>query len=259
MLNVADIVSVQALKETKNTRLHEYETLALQVIETSFPAVVCTLSDSQRLAVVRTSYQNSKALGFVSSSDHLRYLSPVFFWGSFFISDPQMQSDLLAAGWEHGRTHRPSLTRLAHQLDLYADETAQDLISYARFMDALKDIFLQDWTYITVAEVAEACRRVWPHRAGRLGPDRLTAFVTEVGKTAHGLGLTQADLAAYCALALFFGHGMYQDPLYPWAIEAFTAMTPDNARSAEDRRKHLLAGVRMYFDVRNGLVAERLP
>ncbi|EPX78582.1 hypothetical protein [Litoreibacter arenae] len=250
MLKLSDIVTEAAEDAAQRMAWDNYERSALELIDEQYLAVAARLSLTERQALVAQSHKNAKALGFVTGRDHLKYLSAVFFWGSFFTTDPQFYQALLRAGWLDAPGHRPSLTRLAHEIDLYADATGGDLASYSRFMDALAGIYRDADTQPALQTVCDSCARVWPHRAARLGPDGLAGFVAAAGKRAHGYGLAGPDLTLFCALALYFGYGFDCDPLYPWAVQAFAPSSGADQPDPEQWRRGMVSGVRAFFDAR---------
>ncbi len=85
-----------------------------------------------------------------------------------------------------------------------------------------------------------------PFLSDTLGPDGLRALIKNRIETAYDLSLTRrGTIRQFIELGFLFGGRFFDDPQYPWAIEALSDITEDNQMQ---RAEQLHAGTLNYIN-----------
>lgn len=218
-LRFEDFITPRSLAPLLQDRRDDYLDKAVTYLRANFAPSLRLLDDSQVRRVAKLSYDTAAVRGIKSERDHLKYLVPVMFWGSYFEHDPQYATCLRAAGWVDdagAAVIGASFAALFEQIDTWAAQTDQDTQSPRRLVRGFARIQSLPMDVQNLAGIVGIMTDIWPARTGRMTPAQAKAFAKIAAARATDLGLTGADVATHICLSQYFGIGFGHDPRFVW-------------------------------------------
>lgn len=245
-LYLEDFVNEQTLKPFVEQRIEHYENKAISFLRDQFAPAVGLLSDEEVRKVVQLAYQNAKKRGIQSERDHLKYLIPVMFWGSYFETDPQYQPQLIRSGWlsENGEPiTNPYVAPILAEIDTWYEETKIELENPRNIIFEFARIYRGESREISVQSVFSHMRAIWPVRSQKMNDVQIETFIQAAYAHSQRLNFVGEDGIMFVCLAQYFGHCCDQDPLYPWIGKALL----NDGRSQNERRLALESEILKYW------------
>ena len=230
-----DFINDKTLTPFIAQRIHQYENKAIDFLRAEFKPATRGLSDDELHKVAQLAYFHAKKRGINGEQDHLKYLIPVMFWGSYFEIDPQYQAQLIRAGWldEQGKPlQNTTMAPVLHEINRWADAVKTDNEHPQRIVQVFQRLYQTNPDKVTFEFVVRWLKQAWPTRFTFMSKQQAETFTHRAYEIAHGLNFVEVDGTAYTCLAQYFGYRFVQDPLYPWAAKALA----DDGRQAEERR-----------------------
>lgn len=248
-----NFVNQRTIKPLVEERLTVYEKKAVKFLKDEFSPAVSLLNDKELVKIVKLAYKNAKERGLRTEVEHLKYLIPVMFWGSYFEMDLQYSDLLLKANWlkRNGEFKRVThLSSLLTELDDWFKSTSSDMENPKRVVELFSGLYQERDISVdmTAHELTEFLERLWPARICQMGHERVHYYVEASSRCAKKLHLKGSDIATYVGLSIFFGDQFQNDPRYPWA-----AVINDENLNDADKRLQLGEGVLSYW---NGLLGD---
>lgn len=247
-LYLEEFVNEQTRKSVVEQRIRRYEDRAMEFLHEQFARETGLLSEDERRKVVRLAYANARQRGIRSERDHLRYLIPVMFWGSYFETDPQYLARLVRSGWRSGdgkRIDNAHVGGILHEVDDLSARSAADFADPVNFQRGFSEIYrTAEKRQITLDTVAFHLADIWPARYRLMSGTDQSRFIKKAMGLAYSLNFGGVDAITYTCLSLHFGYRFAGDPLYSWAARAMA----DDGRSFEERRLSLGNAIIEYWD-----------
>lgn len=243
-----DFINEKTLQPMIAERIRRYEKKAIAFLRDQFAPAIRVLSDDEVRAVVQLAYKNAKKRGIQTERDHLKYLIPVMFWGSYFERDPQYLPELSRAGWvdEDGNLSKHIyMPQLLTEIDHRTLSVAPDLASYKRIMSGFREIYTEALpAKLTFRTLSEIMAYIWPSHYKMAGQDCFLALAENGVSRGKSLLLETRDIIAYSCLSVYFGHMFDECPRFPWAVYALAK----DGKKMDERRRSLWRGVENYFE-----------
>ncbi|MCK0122442.1 hypothetical protein MWU61_17940 [Loktanella sp. F6476L] len=223
-----------------------YIVKACGFLRAQFPRQTKDVSDQTLAATARLAFQHSQMRGYTKTRDHLKYLIPVVYWGSYFETDPQHRAALIRADWiaQDGRAkQQPSLGQLTIEIDAHTDATRSDTATLETPVSAFQAHFEQNNSRDDGPACLQLMTSTFPAHVAYMTDADMRDFVRMAltqGKTRNLFG---CDLVAYVALALKFGTHFGIDPLHDWVHPAYM----DTSLSSDEHRLLLGKGMTTYL------------
>jgi hypothetical protein len=228
-----------------------YEDELVAHLRTFAPRLSQLRGEACLTAIVQTGVGQASRYGFTNRGPMRFYIELMFTFGGAFDSDPQYPwiHDVLTGGDEADQMGRAALLyrRVNDYQDAVIGEDSDAAVSALRRIGGarLEDL-VPDGRDVTHDGAILALRRFYPRKAKYLGGDALAALARSAfGRAdAHGIA-TSRGRALLLGLMYGFGHGVIDDPLYPWVRGVLDqARIPDPAA----RVRRLDARTRIYID-----------
>lgn len=199
--------------------------------------------------VVRTGMQQAREQGFTRRGPVRFWIELMFAFGHRFASDPQLT-------WSAAALADTSLAEADRAARLFAAMQGWQLRvegpAKAWALAALRNVAALPWDQIIQpgaafeAQALAAMQRIYPQKAQAAGDDALRRIVAQAEAHADAHNIAALPQRALLAGLMFgFGHGVLDDPLYPWV-----AATLSSGRYADigQRTERLAAKTRIYVD-----------
>lgn len=243
-----DFVTPETLEHYFEERRLNYQERAVSFLREQFGPAARLLDDEQVGEVVKLAYSHARDRGIKTERDHLKYLIPVMFWGSYFESDPLYRQYMVKAWWidtEGKETASTYVGAITEQVDVWLKDVAEDISQPKRIMKAFSELYSSEPPKkMSSAFLSYHMENIWPERYKKMSANMRLQFMNKAYGTAHQNNFTGVDGVGYACLAMYFGHQLWDDPRYPWAAKALA----DNGRSAEERRLALGNSVFEYWN-----------
>lgn len=225
MLKYDDFLTPQTVASIIKSRISRYEKIALDFLRQEFSPAISLLSEEQTLEVIRLAYKNAYKKGVRAEREHLKYLIPVMYWGSYFEEDPQYFCLLQKAGWLNNKgeaLHAPYVAPVLEQVDYWFNATKLDLEQPNRLMWGFAQIYKSAPERISLQFVLRYMELLWPERSLYMLPEQKKTFAEITYEIAREKSFGGVDGVVYSCLALYFGFRFSEDPRYPWARDVFS-------------------------------------
>jgi hypothetical protein len=172
--------------------------------------------------VIRLGVEHAAKYGFTYRGPVRFYIELMFLFGSHFDSDPQLP--LAARALLHDEPRDQQMTRAdrLYRLTLDYNETvAGPGNSHARrAIRSFRELAAAPLPFDEqnlVGGLLDLMWRLYPERCAYVGEDALRALIDEALSAAPRRSLTSIRGVTLCCLLMFeLGHGVLDDPLYPW-------------------------------------------
>jgi len=231
--------------------------MVVHLAEFSPPLFRAVKEDHLRKAIW-TGMNRSDDYGFNFRGPVRLYLELMLLFGSSFDTDPQYpwageilkdrdsvpQMQRAERLYERTRDYRKQVTG---PNDAYTLSALRSIAAFAR--QPLLPVSASDFVPSMLREIA----RVYPEKTAYVGDDRLKMLIDEGIATARNYGFSTVRAVALTIVLMFaFGHGCFDDPLYPWIARTLDDehITDPTARAKRLKTKALtwLDHVLGYFD-----------
>ena len=198
-------------------------------------------------AVARSGISRARSRGFTRRGPVRFWLELMFAFGHRFDDDPQL-------AWVPLALAAPAADELARASALYTAmqdwQARVDGPDKASAIEALRRVAAAPWATLVgpgepfEEEALAAMQRIYPEKAAAVGEVALRSVVdaAEAASAARGID-GRAGRALLAGLMFGFGHGVLDDPLYPWVDK-----TLQGGRHADgnQRAERLSAKTRIY-------------
>lgn len=245
-LTFENFITDETLKPFVDERISEYEAKAIEFLRKEFAPSVSLLDEDELLKVIRLAYKNAFCRGIRTEIEHLKYLIPVMFWGSYFEMDPQYSYWLYKAGWldENGYALKVKKVKpLLGQLDRWFKHTESDLKEPQRLTWAFARLYKESAKGINSDFTLSYMELTWPARFNYMNRPRQEYFAKQSREVASEFGFSGLDGVTYVCLSLYFGFRFAEDPRFPWAQSIF-----DGDQDINDKRVMLGQRALDYWD-----------
>lgn len=188
--------------------------------------------------VIRLGIERAATHGFTLRGPVRLYIELMFLFGSHFDTDPQLPPAARALLQDGAGEEQMTRADALHRLTLeYNERVAGPGNSYARRA-------LQSFRAVTTAPLpfgeenlvgglVDLMWTVYPERCAYVGEDTLRVLIDEAQTAARHHALTGVRGVTLCCLMMFeLGHGVLDDPLYPWVSRTLD----DSADASADER-----------------------
>ncbi|WP_223668957.1 hypothetical protein [Kangiella shandongensis] len=245
-LTFENFITDKTLKPFVDERISEYETKASEFLRKEFAPSVSLLDEGELLQVIRLAYKHASKRGIKTEVEHLKYLIPVMFWGSYFEMDPQYSYWLYKAGWLDKNGYAIKVKRvkpLLEQLDQWFKQTESDLKEPRRLTWAFAKLYRQSADHVDLDFILSYMELLWPARFECMNGVRQEYYAKQSREIAAELRFTGLDGVTYVCLSLYFGFRFADDPRYPWARAIF-----EGEQDISEKRVLLGQGALDYWD-----------
>ena len=235
-----------------------FEALALSVFEQELvehlksfePALCQAAGDDGVRQAVRLGISRARGYGFTTRGAICFYLELMFVCGSNFDTDPQLYwaSETLQDG-----SLGDELTRtdwLRDRMTVYLDEVVgednEHSIAALRRLNALDLQAQAANTSLTTEDILKTMASIYPEKAAFVGNDELRKLIRRSSDEATLYSLpSSGGTATLAGLKLALGHGICEDPLYPWIA---ATLTDHRIKEGKARLERLLRKMRLYLN-----------
>lgn len=200
--------------------------------------------------VVRSGMQRAREIGFMRRGPTRFWIELMLAFGHAFDTDPQL-------AWAAAALHGEAQDELQRAAAVFAAmQDYQHLVDgegKAAALAALRRVAATPWADLVgdgglpfEPQALQAMQLVYPEKAAAVGADALRRIVSlaEAAAARHDIQ-HPAGRALIAGLMFGFGHGVLDDPLYPWV-----AATLQSGRhgSGDQRAERLAAKTRIYVE-----------
>lgn len=252
MIKTSDMITPAVTESLAATARETYIAKACTFLRDQFSKQTRDVADETLEATARLAFQHSQMRGYTKTRDHLKYLIPVVYWGSYFETDPQHHAALQRAEWldENGQApQQPSLGQLTIEIDAHSDASRSDTVNLERCVSAFQAHFERNNNGDDGPTCLALMQATFPAHVAYLSDTDMRDFVGKALAQGKVYKLSGCDLTAYVALSLKFGTHFGTDPLHAWAHPAY-----QNTHTSVDEQRLVLAkGMTRYltrFEIR---------
>jgi hypothetical protein len=183
------------------------------------PPLAKAVGEEQLRTAIRLGTERAASHGLDQRGPVRLYLELMLLFGSYFDTDPQYTWAATLLGNRDAQITRAE--RLYERALDYRGKVAGPDDTYTlRALHELRTITRQLPTFSSIGFVGEMfhqIERIYPEKAASLDRPELEALIQEGINQAHTAGFSPGrQTALVIVLMLCFGHGCFQDPLYPW-------------------------------------------
>jgi hypothetical protein len=250
------IIRNEQMKELSEAVSRAFEKeMVLHLAEFSPPLFKAVKEEQLRLAI-RFGIGRASEYGITFRGPLRLYLELMLLFGSHFDTDPQYPwtAEIL-----NGQESIPQMqraeriyektcdyrTNVAGPQDIYTLEALRSISMLARLPLAVTEADF-------VPHMLEEIARVYPQKAAYVGSDGLKALIDRGIVAARRYGFSTIRARALSVVLMFaFGHGCFDDPLYPWIAKTVAngaiADPDERAKRLEKKAVTWLDQVLAYF------------
>jgi hypothetical protein len=245
------IIRSQQMDVLEDARARDFVTGMVEHLRTFAPQLSRILGEERIHKVVESGIGRAQAYGLTNRGPVRFFIDLMFALGNGFDTDPQLPWAAAILGDSRIPDQMLRADRLYRAMKAYMDEVAGPDNAHA--MKALKNLLAALKTPTPAdapgdlpSRILNGFRTVYPQKCEFVGEPGLKALIEEAVQFAASRGLTPEAHTALCAGLMFgFGHGIFQDPLYPWV--AATLEDPQ-IPTLNERASRLADKTRVYVE-----------
>jgi hypothetical protein len=198
-----------------------FENLMLEHLADFSPPLYKTLGEKQLRIVIRSGIERAENYGFNQQGSVRTYLELMLLFGSYFDTDPQYPwaGEILA---DANEAEQMELAEQLHErtMEYRQQVTGEDDEFTLQALNRIRQ-FGQESPQIPATGFQTALlnelKRIYPEKYDYVGQPSFEKLIKKGVQIAQKNHLqTTHDAALMVVLMHAFGHGCYEDPLYPW-------------------------------------------
>jgi hypothetical protein len=251
------VIREAQIETLRRSTLRAFENEMVEHLARFSPPLFKAAGAEQLREVIRWGMKRAVGYGITLRGPVRLYLELMLLFGSQFDTDPQYpwaaevlkDQEIPSQMQRADHLYRSTLEfreRVGGPHDAYTLQALRRIPAVAQQELAVSSANLVE---DLMAEVA----RIYPEKAAYLGEKGMTALIDEGITTAAGLGFSSVRAITLSVVLMFaFGHGCFEDPLYPWigktAVNSAIAAPDARAKRLESKALTWLEHVLAYFD-----------
>ncbi len=206
------------------------------------------LGEDQVRTVIRLGVGNARKYGLTKRSPVRLFVELMFIFGSQFDSDPQLAwaGQVLndpAIADQKEKTRQLHRLALAYHEHVIGSESVFAINALRRLNERAAELEFAARAGVTNQNL-QAFEQIYPEKFARVGDVVILGMVPAAIRIRESIGADSPRSTLLILAGMFaFGHGFYDDPLYPWIAKALY----DSERSGpETRLDRVLSRARIY-------------
>jgi hypothetical protein len=253
------VIREAQIEALRLSTLRAFENEMLEHLANFSPPLFKAVGADQLREVIRLAIKRSSEYGLTFRGPVRLYLELMLLFGSRFDTDPQYPWIAEALKDREAPSQMQRADRLYRETLEYRERVGGPNDAYTlRALCRIPAMAQQELavSQSTLAQDLEAeIRRIYPEKAGYVGEKGIAALIDKGIAAAEGYRFSSVRAVTLSVVLMFaFGHGCFEDPLYPWigrtAVNEAIADPEVRARRLESKALTWLEHVLTYFSGR---------
>lgn len=251
------IIREAQIEALRLSTLRAFEDEMVEHLARFSPPLFKAVGPEQLREVIRSGMKRAAGYGITLRGPVRLYLELMLLFGSQFDTDPQYPWAAEVLKGQEIPSQMQRAERLYRKTVEYRERVGGPDDAYT--LQALARIpgVAQQELAIAPANLVKDLRaeiaHIYPEKTAYLGEKGLTALIDEGIATAESFGFSSVRAVTLSVVLMFaFGHGCFEDPLYPWigktAANSVIATAEARAKRLESKALTWLEHVLAYFD-----------
>ena len=199
---------------------------------------------------VRRGLAKADSYGFTYRGPARFYTELTFVLGANFDTDPQLPWAARILNDKHIANQMSRADFLYKGMNEYLDRVAgRENVNAIAALQSLQLIWPSIEPTLSVAgdrEIVNLFSSIYPEKAQYMGEDIALSVIRSAERTAQDLAVPSSiGTMLFSGLMLSFGHGVLNDPLYPWIS---SSISESSRGTGEERAKKLIKKTKLYLD-----------